>query len=127
MSSFVRMVGSCIFHIPTRRGREAEGSLRRLSLRMWMLWRSSTPGCIRGACNRPAHALAQAHGKLCGAGSDAHTLREVGGAWVEVPVHENHPAALLEALVHAQVKGRTAPVWIHLASTWAKVRKSLPG
>lgn len=76
--------------------------------------------------NEPAEELARAHGKLRGAGSDAHTLREVGGAWVEVPAHENRPEALLEALALGEVVGRTAPWWIHLASTWAKVRKPLP-
>ena len=62
-----------------------------------------------GRLNRPAQALAEANGKLMGAGSDAHTLREVGGAWVEVPVHNNHPAELLEALVHAQVGEEPLP------------------
>jgi predicted metal-dependent phosphoesterase TrpH len=77
--------------------------------------------------NDPAGELALAHGKLRGAGSDAHTLREVGGAWVELPAHENRPEALLRALAEGRVEGRTAPLWIHLASTWAKVRKTLPG
>ena len=79
-----------------------------------------------GKLNRSAADLARRHGKLSGAGSDAHTLREVGGAWVELPVHENTPEGLLGALAQAQVVGRTAPLWIHAASTWAKVRKGLP-
>lgn len=79
-----------------------------------------------GRLNEPAEALARSHGKLRGAGSDAHTLGELGGAWVEVPVHENNPEALLEALARAETHGRTAPRWVHLASTWAKVRKTLP-
>jgi predicted metal-dependent phosphoesterase TrpH len=80
-----------------------------------------------GHLNRPADDLAKNHGKLRGAGSDAHTLREVGGAWVEVPAHENEATHLLEALTKGTVHGRTAPAWIHIASTWAKVRKKLPG
>jgi predicted metal-dependent phosphoesterase TrpH len=79
-----------------------------------------------GRLNQPAVALAERHGKLQGAGSDAHTLREVGGAWVEVPYHENEPDDLLQALGRARVSGRTAPLWIHGASSWAKVRKALP-
>lgn len=75
--------------------------------------------------NGPAEELARSHGKVRGAGSDAHTLREAGGGWVEVPAHPNRPEALLEALAAGQVKGSTAPLWIHLASTWAKVRKTL--
>jgi predicted metal-dependent phosphoesterase TrpH len=80
-----------------------------------------------GRLNRFAEELARSHSKLRGAGSDAHTLREVGGAWVEVPVHENRPDALLRALATGEVGGRTAPPWIHLASTWAKLWKILPG
>jgi predicted metal-dependent phosphoesterase TrpH len=78
-----------------------------------------------GRLNGPAETLARAHDKLMGAGSDAHTIREIGGAWVEVPYHENRPEALLEALAQGRVHGHTAPLWIHLASTWAKVRKKL--
>jgi predicted metal-dependent phosphoesterase TrpH len=80
-----------------------------------------------GRLNGPAETLARAHDKPMGAGSDAHTIREIGGAWVEVPYHENRPEALLEALAQGRVHGHTAPLWIHLASTWAKVRKKLPG
>ncbi len=78
-----------------------------------------------GRLNHPAEALARAHGKLRGAGSDAHSLPEVGGGWVEVPAHENRPEALLRALSEGRIEGRTAPWWVHMASTWAKVRKPL--
>jgi predicted metal-dependent phosphoesterase TrpH len=77
--------------------------------------------------NQPAEELARSHGKLRGAGSDAHTIAEVGGGWVEVPFHENEAQALLAALAQARVQGVTTPYWVHLASTWAKLRKKLPG
>ncbi len=77
--------------------------------------------------NEPAEALARKHGLPRGAGSDAHTVGEVAGAWVEVPAHPNEPAALLAALAGGRIEGRTAPWAVHLASTWAKVRKRLPG
>jgi len=80
-----------------------------------------------GRLNDPAEELAVSHNRLKGAGSDAHTLREIGGAWVEVPFHDNRPEDLLGALAHGRIHGRTAPIWIHLASTWAKVHKMLPG
>jgi len=80
-----------------------------------------------GRLNDAAALLAERHGKLRGAGSDSHTLGEVGRAWVEVPPHENTPEGLLKALGEAIVQGRTAPVWVHLASTWAKLRKAIPG
>ena len=80
-----------------------------------------------GRLNAPARDLAQRHGKLPGVGSDAHTLSELGGARVHVPFHPNRPADLLRALATARVEGRTASNLVPLASTWAKVRKRLPG
>ena len=76
--------------------------------------------------NEPAEELARRHGLLRGAGSDAHTVSEVAGASVEVTAHANEPAAFLKALAGARVHGRTAGRGVHLASTWAKVRKRLP-
>lgn len=80
-----------------------------------------------GRLNAPAHDLALRHGRLHGVGSDAHTLGELGGARIHVPVHANRPHALLKALARGRVEGRTASNLVHLASTWAKVRKRLPG
>lgn len=80
-----------------------------------------------GRLNGPAEDLAQRHGALRGAGSDAHTLSEVGGARVEVPYHPNRPEGLRKALGRGVVTGRTSSNLVHLASTWAKIRKKLPG
>jgi len=80
-----------------------------------------------GRLNAPAGALAQRHGRLRGAGSDAHTLGEVGGARVVVPVHANRAEALLRALAGGEPSGTTSSNLVHLASTWAKLRKRLPG
>lgn len=80
-----------------------------------------------GRLNRPGLDLATRHGRLPGVGSDAHTLGELGGARIHVPVHPNRPADLLRALASGHVEGRTASNLVHLASTWAKVRKRLPG
>lgn len=80
-----------------------------------------------GRLNGPAEELAARHDRLRGAGSDAHTLLELGGVRVEVPWHPNEPAHLLRALADSRVVGRTASNLVHLASTWAKVRKRLPG
>ena len=77
--------------------------------------------------NALAAALAERHGRLRGAGSDAHTVAEVGRSWVELALHPNRSAALMEALVHGRVRGGTASRWVHLASTWAKLRHRLPG
>lgn len=77
--------------------------------------------------NPRAADLAARHGKLRGAGSDAHTLGELGNAWVDLPEHPNRPEALLAALASARTGGREASRLVHLASTWAKLRKELPG
>lgn len=73
--------------------------------------------------NLPARTLAQEFGRLAAGGSDAHSVGEVGGGWVEVPPHPNTPTALLEALRAGAVGGRTAPLWVHGFSLWAKVWK----
>lgn len=80
-----------------------------------------------GRLNEPAERLAERHGRLRGAGSDAHTIRELGGAWVDVPAHPNDPEGLRVALSVSRPGGRTASNLVHLASTWAKVRKGLRG
>jgi dephospho-CoA kinase len=79
------------------------------------------------AANRRAEDLARRHAKRPAAGSDAHTLGELGNAWVEVPSHPNRPDALLAALRCGRTGGREASRLVHLASTWAKVRTTLPG
>jgi dephospho-CoA kinase len=76
--------------------------------------------------NPRAADLAARYGKLTGAGSDAHTLGEIGNAWVDLPDHANRPEALLAALGSARPDGREASRLVHLASTWAKLRKKLP-
>jgi dephospho-CoA kinase len=77
--------------------------------------------------NRAAMELARRHGKPVGVGSDAHTVGEVARSWVEVPTHPNRPEALLAALREGRVEGRSSSYLVHLASTWAKVRRHLPG
>lgn len=77
--------------------------------------------------NAKAQELARSSGRPMGAGSDAHTVWEVARCHVDVAWHPNEPAALLEALSDGRLFGRSAPATVHLASTWAKVRKRLPG
>lgn len=81
----------------------------------------------RQELNRRARDLAERHGLPGGAGSDAHSLGEVGRARVRLAPHENRPEALLEALRRGTVEGTESPPRVHLWSTWAKVRKRFPG
>jgi predicted metal-dependent phosphoesterase TrpH len=77
--------------------------------------------------NTPAADLASRWDRPSGAGSDAHSLWEVAGAYVELPDHPNDPLALVRALKDGSVQGRSAPWAVHLISTWAKIRRKLPG
>jgi dephospho-CoA kinase len=77
------------------------------------------------SANPRAEELAARYAKLRGAGSDAHTVGEVGNAFVELPHHANRPDALLRALAEARTGGREASRLVHLASTWAKVATKL--
>jgi predicted metal-dependent phosphoesterase TrpH len=62
-----------------------------------------------------------------GAGSDAHTLFEVGRTYIEVPAFDDTPAGFLAALWEGTIHGLYSSHAVHLASTWAKVWKQLPG
>ena len=75
------------------------------------------------ALNQAAADLAHRRRLPGGAGSDAHTLWEVGRARVELPAHPNRPDAFLEALGSAAVSGAASPHVVHLASTFAKVAR----
>jgi predicted metal-dependent phosphoesterase TrpH len=81
--------------------------------------------CVRPQDNDAARALAKAHGKLATAGSDAHTLAEVGRCALRLPAFEDNAASFLQALRSAQAVGAVSPFWPHFASTWAKVRKRI--
>jgi predicted metal-dependent phosphoesterase TrpH len=75
------------------------------------------------ALNQAAADLASRRNLPAGSGSDAHSLWEVGGAYVELPAHPNEPGALLAALRSARVCGVPAPRVVHLVSTFAKIAK----
>ncbi|HEX2166933.1 MAG TPA: PHP domain-containing protein [Longimicrobiales bacterium] len=78
------------------------------------------------ALNDRAVAWARARDLPVGAGSDAHTLGEVGRAWAEVPEFDG-AAAFLAALRRGTIHGTSSPRAVHIASTWAKVHKRLAG
>ena len=75
--------------------------------------------------NRRALEYAQTHELAMSAGSDAHTLMEVGRAYMEVP-HFSTPEEFLAALRQGKVNGILSSRLIHLGSTWARVAKKLP-
>lgn len=82
--------------------------------------------CFRQGMNDRALAWAREHGKLAGAGSDAHTAGELGNGFVEVPPFEPTREGLIEAIAAGQVAGRTrtSPL-VRVASTYAKLHSFL--
>ncbi|MEA4959578.1 MAG: PHP-associated domain-containing protein [Anaerolineaceae bacterium] len=82
--------------------------------------------CVRQAYNDEALAFAGQHQKLRMAGSDAHTLRELGRAALLMPPFENAEemrAAVASAEIRAQLSGSQ----VHLFSTAASVLKKISG
>ncbi len=71
-----------------------------------------------------AQAFAQKHGIAQGAGSDAHTLYEIGNAYVEMPEF-NGKDEFLEALAQSNIHGHRTSLVMRLFSTWAKLKNQL--
>lgn len=76
--------------------------------------------CLRAADNARAAELAQRFGKAVTAGSDAHTLGEVGHGYLTLPPFMGAPAAFLASLARATAGGRLSGIWPHFRSTLAK-------
>lgn len=72
------------------------------------------------ALNEKARRWAEQRGLAGGAGSDAHTLREIGRGVIEVPEFDG-VEGIVDALRAGRVVGRYSSYLVHLASTWAKL------
>ena len=71
--------------------------------------------------NTMAELFARKHGLLASAGSDAHTLSEIGRAYVEMPDFDGRDG-FLKALAEGKIMGQVSPRIVHLKSTWAKLK-----
>lgn len=78
--------------------------------------------CLLDVDNRRAADLAAAHGLARTAGSDAHTLGEIGAGYLTLPPFADAPAAFLASLQQAQPHGQLSGLWPHFASTLARRR-----
>ena len=78
--------------------------------------------CLHPGDNRCARALAQEHGKLMFAGSDAHTAGELGQAVVRLPPFDS-AQSFLDSLSQAEIRARPSSPLVHFASTCAKLVK----
>jgi len=73
-----------------------------------------------------AGKLAKEQGKARSAGSDAHTLDEIGRAYVEMAEFDG-PAEFLTSLAEGEIFGQRSSYLTHFASTWAKIRNHMFG
>jgi predicted metal-dependent phosphoesterase TrpH len=73
-----------------------------------------------------ARKLAKEQGKVASAGSDAHTLGEIGRAYVEMPEFDG-PDDFLNSLAQGKIFGQRSSYLAHFASTWARIRKHIFG
>lgn len=79
--------------------------------------------CPFGRPATKAKAYAREHKLPAIAGSDAHSIGEIGNVIVEMPDF-NSPEEFLVALTKAKINGKRSSPFVHLNSTWAKIRKA---
>jgi len=79
---------------------------------------------VLGRDSAKARAFAAKHGIIRSAGSDAHTPREIGNAYVEMPEFKGRDD-FLKALEKGKISGRRTNPLIHFASLWARVKSKL--
>jgi len=68
-----------------------------------------------------ARAFVKKHGIPGSAGSDAHSLYEIGNAYVEMPEFKDNDE-FLRSLARGTIHGRKSSIFVHLFSTWARVK-----
>ena len=76
------------------------------------------------ANSNKARAFAEKHGIPMGAGSDAHTVNEIGNAYIEMPEF-NDKEEFLKALAQGKIQGHRAGLMVHVYSAWARLRAQL--
>lgn len=78
------------------------------------------------AVNKRAARFAQDHAIPCGAGSDAHSPSEIGRAYVEMEPFVDRDS-FLTSLARGRIGGSASGPYVHLFSTWTKIRKRAGG
>ena len=79
---------------------------------------------VFGVHNKRALEFARKHGLAVSAGSDAHSSREIGRAYVEMPPFDD-PSEFVESLRAGRTAGRLSSPLIHLLSRYAVLRRRL--
>ena len=80
--------------------------------------------CLREEYNQAAYEFALEHGKALMAGSDAHTLSELGHASMTMPWFDD-AESLRAAAREATIIGELSRLYVHMVSTFARVAKKL--
>lgn len=57
-------------------------------------------------------------------GSDAHTLKEIGDTFIEMPDFETIEG-FFESLKQGKISQKKASIFVHLNSTWAKIKRKI--
>jgi len=76
------------------------------------------------ANSNKARAFAEKHGIPGGAGSDAHTIHEIGNAYLEMPDFDTKDG-FLKAVAQGKIQGKRSGMFVHFYSAWAKVQSRL--
>ena len=80
--------------------------------------------CLREEYNKEAYIFALEYGKALMAGSDAHTLKELGRATMTMPRFDD-AEGLRAATREATISGELSGLYVHMVSTFARVAKKL--
>ncbi len=70
-------------------------------------------------------ALAQKHGLLVSAVSDAHTPGELGHAYVRMPEFDGTPEGFKQALAQGELVTRRSNPLVHMVTTYTKLRRKV--
>ncbi len=106
-----------------RSGALGEHALSRIIEDVDMIEVFNSRTVLRSDNNRAAR-YARHQGKLRTAGSDSHTKGEIGNVLVEMPPFEG-PQEFLASVAQARFEVEYASMFIHLLSTWAKLKRRL--
>jgi predicted metal-dependent phosphoesterase TrpH len=71
-----------------------------------------------------ARAFAEKHRIPGGAGSDAHSIFEIGNAYIEMPDF-NTSEEFLKSVAIGNIHGKRSGIFVHFLSVWAKVKTKL--
>ena len=80
--------------------------------------------CLRQSDNDGAQEIAESHGKLMTAGSDAHAAKEIGTAVMLMPPFHD-AGSFRQSLASARIEGHLSGGHVRLYSTWAKIYKKI--